>query len=330
MSMQYPWLEPYRESVAALIMQERFPHALLLTGQSGMGKADFADYLAQLLLCGQPVGGASPCGQCSACTWFKAGSHPDYHYISFESDEKTGKSRKSIVVDQVRKLAGDLALKSHAGGYKVAVITPADAMNINASNSLLKTLEEPSDNTVLVLVSDQPGHLPATLRSRCQQLRIGVQDKDSVLQWLSGQLDGQVPEMYLRLAENAPLVALRLARENAIEERRDHFSELIDMLDGKIAPLKVAEAWSKDEDMQAVRWLRDWLMDLLRIRMTGQTGAVRNIDIVDGLEVLAKRLDCKLMFKQLDRINRTLQLAASGLNRQLMTEDILLAWAARG
>jgi DNA polymerase-3 subunit delta' len=331
MSMQYPWLEPYRESVAALIMQERFPHALLLTGQSGMGKADFADYLAQLLLCGQPVGGTSPCGQCSACTWFKAGSHPDYHYISFEINEKTGKLRTEIIVDQIRKLSGDLALKSHAGGYKVAVITPADAMNINASNSLLKTLEEPSDNTVLVLVSDQPGHLPATLRSRCQQLRIGVQDRDPVLQWLSGQLDTRVPpEMYLKLAENAPLEALRLAQENAIEARREYFSELVDILDGKTAPLKVAEAWSKDEDMQAVRWLRDWLMDLLRIRMTGQTGAVRNIDIVDGLEAVAKRLDCKLMFEQLDRINRTLRQAASVLNRQLMTEDILLAWAAQG
>ena len=330
MSMQYPWLEPYRESVAALVKQERFPHALLLTGQSGMGKADFADYLAQLLLCEQPLGDASPCGQCSACTWFKAGSHPDYHYVSFEIDEKTGKLRKSIVVDQVRKLSGDLALKSHAGGYKVAVITPADAMNINASNSLLKTLEEPSDNTVLVLVSDQPGHLSATLRSRCQQLRIGVQDRGPVLHWLSEQQDSKEPEMYLQLAGNAPLEARRLAQENAIETRREYFSELVDILDGKAAPLKVAETWSKDEDMQAIRWLRDWLMDLLRIRMTGQTDAVRSIDIVDSLEVLAGRLDCRLMFRQLDSINRTLRMAGSSLNRQLVTEDILLAWAAQG
>jgi len=329
MSIQYPWLEPYRQSVAALIKQERFPHALLLTGQSGMGKADFADYLAQLLLCEQPTGDVSPCDQCSACTWFKAGSHPDYRYVSFELDDK-GKLRKSIVVDQIRKLSGDLALKSHAGGYKVAVITPADAMNINASNSLLKTLEEPSDNTVLVLVSDQPGHLPATLRSRCQQLRIGVQDRGPVLHWLSEQQDSNEPEMYLQLAGNAPLEARRLAQENAIETRRKHFSELIDILDGKAAPIKVAEAWSKDEDMQAIRWLRDWLMDLLRIRMTGQTNAVRSIDIVDGLEVLAGRLDCKPMFRQqLDSINRTLRMAASSLNRQLITEDILLAWAAQ-
>ena len=330
MSLLYPWLEPYRESVAALVRQERFPHALLLTGQSGMGKADFANYLARLLICEQPLEGASPCGQCSSCTWFKAGSHPDFHYLSFEVNEKTGKLRTEIVVDQIRRLAADLALKSHTGGYKVAVITPADAMNINASNSLLKTLEEPSDNTVLVLVSDQPGQLPATLRSRCQQLRIGVQDRGPVLDWLSEQQGGNQPEMYLQLAENAPLEASRLAQENAIETRRKHFSELVDILDDKAAVLKVAEAWSKDEDMQAVRWLRDWLMDLLRIRMTGQTDTVRSIDLVDDLEVLARRLDCKLMFRQLDSVNRTLRMAGSSLNRQLVTEDILLEWAAQG
>ena len=327
MSNSYPWLQPYRESVAATIKQGRLPHALLLTGQPGTGKAEFADFLARLLLCEQPLEGASACGRCPACTLLNAGSHPDLHYVSFEINEKTGKLREEIVIDQMRKLAADLSLKSHAGGYKVAVITPANALNPNAANSLLKTLEEPSDNTVLVLVSDQPGHLPATLRSRCQRFRIGVQDKAAVLAWLSGQLDSPVPEMYLQLAENAPLEALRLARMDALESRQKHFSELVDILDGRAAPLAVALAWSKDEDLQAVRWLRDWLMDLLRIRMTGQTGSVVGKDIIDGLEALAGRLDCRILFEQLDRINRLLHIAGSSLNRQLMTEDILLAWA---
>ncbi len=330
MFMDYPWLEPYRQSVAAITRQGRLPHALLLTGQQGMGKAVFADFLAHLLVCERPVEHASPCGQCTACTLFNAGSHPDYHYVSFEIDEKTGKLRKSIIVDQIRELAGKLSLKSHGGGCKIAVITPAAAMTPNATNCLLKTLEEPSDNTVLVLVSEQSAHLSATVRSRCQQLRIDVQDRETVLQWLSGQLDACVPETYLQLAHNAPLEALRLAQDNAIEARSKHFADLVGILDGRVAPLTIALDWSKDEGMQAIRWLRDWLMDLLRIRMTGQAGAVRSTDIVEGLEALAGRLDCKTMFAQLDRINRTLQLSASGLNRQLMTEDILLAWAEQG
>ena len=330
MSIDYPWLEPYRQSIATTVNQGRLPHALLLTGQPGVGKAGFADFLARLLLCEQPLDGASPCGRCPSCTLLNAGSHPDFRYVSYEINEKTGKLRDSIIVDQIRKLAADLSLKSHAGGYKVAVITPANAMNINAANSLLKTLEEPSDNTVLVLVSDQPGHLPATLRSRCQRFMIGVQDKAPVLEWLSAQVDTPALETYLQLAGNAPLEALRLARLNALERRQKHFSELVDILEGRAAPLAVALAWSKDEDMQAVRWLRDWLMDLLKIRMTGETAAVRGRDMLDGLEALAGRLDSKLMFAQLDRINRLLHMAGSSLNRQLMMEDILLAWAGQG
>ena len=321
MSIDYPWLEPYRQSVATVIKQGRLPHALLLTGQPGMGKADFADFLAQLLLCEHAEQGASPCGQCRSCTLYKAGSHPDFIKLQPEEDSSV------IKVDQVRGLIAALSLSSHQGGYKVAIVNPADTMNISAANSLLKTLEEPTDNTVLLLISAQPGHLPATLRSRCQRMRIGVEDKETALQWLSGQLDTPVPEMYLLLAENAPLEALRLAQQDALEARRKHFAELTDILDGRAAPLTVAQAWSKDESMQAIYWLRDWLMDMLKIRMTGQTSAVRSMDIIEGLEALAARLECKLMFEQLDRVNRTLRQAGSSLNRQLMTEDILLAWA---
>jgi DNA polymerase-3 subunit delta' len=158
---------------------------------------------------------------------------------------------------------------------------------------------------------------------------IGVQDKAPVLEWLSAQVDTPALEMYLQLAGNAPLEALRLARLNALERRQKHFSELVDILEGRAAPLAVALAWSKEEDMQAVRWLRDWLMDLLKIRMTGKTAAVRGRDMLDGLEALAGRLDSKLMFAQLDRINRLLHMAGSSLNRQLMMEDILLAWAGQ-
>ena len=104
-SNSYPWLQPYRESIAATIKQGRLPHALLLTGQPGMGKAEFADFLARLLLCEQPLQGSSPCGRCPACTLLNAGSHPDYQYVSFEINEKTGKLREEIVVDQMRTLA---------------------------------------------------------------------------------------------------------------------------------------------------------------------------------------------------------------------------------
>jgi hypothetical protein len=96
-----------------------------------------------------------------------------------------------------------------------------------------------------------------------------------------------------------------------------------------VSPLAVAQAWAKDEDMQGIRWMRDWLMDLLRICMTGDISRVRSADLADSLAPLARRLDSKVLFRELERINRTLRLTASSLNRQLLTEDILLAWAAQ-
>ena len=323
MSAPYPWLEPYRQKLAEVIARDRLPHALLVTGQPGMGKAAFAGLLAQLLLCEARDAGAAPCGRCTGCIQFQAGSHPDFFGIAPEEDSQL------IKVDQVRELGEKLALSSHRAGFKVAVMNPAEAMNINAANSLLKTLEEPSDNTVLILVSTRPARLPATIRSRCQQLRITAPDPVLAQTWLAGQLDGQDPESYLQLANGAPLEALRLAEAQLIEHRRTQFQSLVRVLEGTTDPLAVAADWSRDDSLQAVHWLRDWLMDLVRIRATGQTGSVRSVDQAEGLARLAARLDSRIIFRQLDNINRLLRSNDGSLNRQLMTEDILLAWAAQ-
>ena len=329
MSDLYPWLESCRDSIASTLNQGRLPHALLLAGQPGLGKAIFAESLANMLLCQNPIKNHEPCGTCPGCIQFKAGTHPDFLHIEFQVDEKTGKESREIKVDQIRELTEKLALSSHQGGYKVAVLNPADAMNINASNSLLKTLEEPSDNTVLMLVCTQPARLPATVRSRCQQIRIEAPDKNVALRWLAAQGHGDKAATYLDLALGAPLEALKQAQTDSIEARRERFDSLVGILEGRVSPLAVAQAWAKDEDMQGIRWMRDWLMDLLRICMTGDISRVRSADLADSLASLARRLDSKVLFRELERINRTLRLTASSLNRQLLTEDILLAWAAQ-
>jgi len=306
------------------------PHALLLTGQPGLGKAAFAESLANMLLCQNTSKNHQPCGTCPGCIQFKAGTHPDFFRVELQVDEKTGKESKEIKVDQIRELTEKLTLSSHQGGYKVAVLNPADAMNINASNSLLKTLEEPSDNTVLVLVCTQPARLPATVRSRCQQLRIEAPDKNEALRWLDSRGHGDITAaMYLDLALGAPLEALEQAQTSSIEARQERFTSLVEILEGRTSPLAVAQTWAKDEDMQGIRWMRDWLMDLLRIRMTGDSSGVRSADLADSLTSLARRLDSKVLFIELERINRALRLTASSLNRQLLTEDILLAWATQ-
>jgi DNA polymerase-3 subunit delta' len=318
-----PWLVQPFERLGAAAAQGRFPHALLISGQPGLGKTAFADELARFLICETPVKGTHACGKCTGCTLFEAGNHPDFHSLSPEEDSRV------IKVDQIRALSESLSMSRHGSGFKVAILDPADAMNINAANSLLKTLEEPTDNTVLVLVSARPGRLPATVRSRCQQVRIPVPERGQAVAWLTKQVDTEQADIYLSLANGAPLLALQLAQGNAREERARHFQALVGIFQGRQDPVAVAASWSKDEDQKGLHWLREWLMDLLRIRLGGRAGEIHGIDLAEGLQALARQMDCKVMFGQLDCVNRALQLAGTGINRQLMTEDILLAWAAR-
>jgi len=300
------------------------PHGLLLTGLPGVGKAALADYLARQLLCAALSADGVPCDRCAGCLQYAAGTHPDYFRVEPAEDATV------IKVDQVRELAEKLSLSSHHGGFKVALLTPADSMNINAANSLLKTLEEPSDNTVLLLVSARPAQLPATIRSRCQLVRVEVPARDVALRWLAGQVPDDQKDIYLQLAHGAPLEALRQAQDGLIPLRRERFDALLGILDGTGSALAVARDWSRDEELQGIRWLREWLMDLLRIRLTGSTESVRSADLEAALAALARRLESKVMFRQLDSINSLLRLSAGSLNRQLLTEDVLLAWAAQG
>jgi DNA polymerase-3 subunit delta' len=136
-----PWLEPAWKLFGDSIAHQRLAHALLVQGLSGMGKSVLARAMAARLLCDQQADQA--CGSCRSCQLFKGGAHPDYFFVSREPNPKTGKMRQEIIIDQVRKLIGSLQLTTSISQSKVAIIDPAECMNPNAANALLKTLEEP-------------------------------------------------------------------------------------------------------------------------------------------------------------------------------------------
>ena len=158
---RYPWHEALWSMLSRQL--DQLPHALLLQGRPGLGKHDFAVQLAQALLCERPQAGAA-CGQCHGCHLFGAGAHPDLAGVGRLEDAR------NITVDQIRALGEFMSLRPHTATRKVVIISPADAMNLNASNSLLKLLEEPPPGSMLLLVTSHPARLPATIRSRCTRL----------------------------------------------------------------------------------------------------------------------------------------------------------------
>ena len=241
-----PWLAESWSQLAARRVAGRFPHAVLVAGPAGLGKRDFVAALAASLLCTAPAADGHACGRCRGCTWAAAGSHPDRVAITFGLRDD-GQPRTEIVVDQVRELSARLALRPQAGGWQVATVDPADRLNPNAANALLKTLEEPAADTVIVLVADEPARLPATIRSRCQRVEARFPEHGQALAWLTAQgIEAATALDALALAAGNPGAALEFARGDARELGRAVATELAELLRGRAQAAELASRWPKD------------------------------------------------------------------------------------
>jgi DNA polymerase III subunit delta' len=202
------------------------PHALLIHGAPGVGKLALAEQIAQLVLCEAADPAARPCGLCDGCRWFLGANHPDFRRIEPEAlappradaEEEEGaapvkqraKPSTEIKVDQIRELADFLNIGSHRGRRRVALVHPADEMNANAANALLKGLEEPPPGAMFILVAHRPAQLLATVRSRCVAVPVPLPARATALEWLSAQGMRDAPR-WLDYAGGAPLRALAYA-----------------------------------------------------------------------------------------------------------------------
>ena len=239
MNTLVPWLVSTFADLQQRRAKGRLAHALMFIGPAGIGKHQLAERFAQSLLCAQPHADGQPCGQCHACSLYAAGTHPDLFRLSPEEDSK------NIRIDQIRALIERISLSSHYGRHKVVILNPADAMNIAAANALLKTLEEPPADTILLLITDRPSFLPATIRSRCQTLRFALPARDEAQAWLATQLGNpEEAAVLLALAGGAPLAAQDLAEEQ-LARRQEMLNGWQQLASGKVDPVKLAADWVK-------------------------------------------------------------------------------------
>lgn len=258
-------------------MRSRLPHALLLSGVDGIGKLALAEAFAASLLCESPLDDGRHCGVCEACRWHSQGNHPDFRYLRpsvlapEEEEVPERKLSKEIVVDQVRALEDFLRVGGHRRGARVVLVYPAEAMNRNTANAMLKTLEEPGESLLYILLTSRPDELLPTIRSRCQRVEVPRPETRASLEWLAsaGVKD---PLRWLALAGGAPLAAKSLADGDAGALLAAWLPSLRagDSTDALAGAMQAETLIGKDKRSVAgprtlVDWMQRWVHDLLLV-----------------------------------------------------------------
>lgn len=314
-----PWLDDAWRRLAEALAQQRVHHGLLIGAQAGLGKRALADAFAAAALCTNRRPDGHACGTCKSCLLVAAGSHPDRMRVTFELRDD-GKPRTELTVDQMRALSQRLSLSSQFGGLQVALIDPADRMNPNAANALLKTLEEPSAATVLVLLADDPSRLPATIRSRCQRIDIAPPAQAAALAWLRAQrVEPARATAALDAALGNPGLALEWNNDDTLAVRNGCIEDLAALTQGRRTAFEVAERWTADRPQTRLWFACALARDEARSLARAEAGALG----------LTGRGEIPKLAAWSSRANRARGLLATTLRADLILLDLLRTWPAR-
>ncbi len=341
------WNKLFTQHFSQMEEAQHFPHALLLAGIAGIGKKQLAFYLAKALLCQSPEyksqsGQIEPCLSCRSCLLFHSGNHPDLYHITTPEDKKV------IPVDDIRELIQWSVLSSQYGGKKIIIIEPAEAMNLNAANSLLKTLEEPVADTIIILLTNKKQALLATIRSRCQTIDLALPERQLAIHWLEQSLmpEKHNAQLLLSLSSGAPLLALDLARGEQLEFRRSIFDDLFSIINELVDPVKIAEALFKQTKgrqtkgkrtktakkqlyltpYDVIYWMDSMVSDVARFTHNCAHDTISNIDYYDDLKLLSNRLYLKRVLQLSDLINKAYYEIQGSVNINLLFENLLIDW----
>lgn len=262
-----PWLRPHYQFLQENLQQDSLHHALLVHGKAGVGKSELCRTLAQRMLCHAP--NELPCGECKSCQLFNAGSHPDFHHISPEGQ---------IGVDEIRAASAKLSGTAQLNQGKVLVIHDAERMTVAASNSLLKTLEEPTDNTFLVLVTSQPNKLLATILSRCFKLAIQITEAKQVKHWVVQQQYAASAELQKNQQAFDALFAMYWTRPlfllESLQEGEILFEIEVDLqlvFQARLSELEFAEKY-----LERIELCVEWLLFYIRKKALQSTDPAPN------------------------------------------------------
>lgn len=306
-----PWLTSDGAAVLSRASAGRLPHALLLTGIDGIGKRAFAQWLTEALLCKHRTE-AGACGECDSCRQLLADSHPDYRKLMPEG------ANAAIKVDPVRALVDWLQLTASQGSYRVALLEQADTLNRNAANSLLKTLEEPSDNAVLILSATRTGSLPATIRSRCQKITLKMTDRAAAIAWLGEHVEE--PEQSLTAAGGGPFAAVQDASDETVAARTLLLKAWHDLLLHKGSVGRISDSLSALDTSLCLAAFSKWCLFAAKMGANVAVGANPAVHLV--ISEIRDRLSNEQWFTLHDRLLQLHRSDSASFKTQTVLEGI--------
>ncbi len=318
----YPWLFDAFKQLTAYIEAQRVPHAMLISGAAGIGKTMLAQSFAKRLLCESTGNTQSACHHCQSCRLFEAGNHPDFYWI------QPAEAGKRIVVDEIRQLNQNLKLLPQYNQFRVVMICLAEQFNAAAANSFLKTLEEPGQRTIFLLVSNAPSAVMPTILTRCQQMRIPMPPIDVVSQWLSESQHIENAHALAVFSGGAPLYALELAANGEYENKLTVL-KLFNVTQFKDFPaISITEIWTKYSAEFVIYILITGTLDMIRLTMDSEmhTVALYHPDQKKQLSQTAGLVSVKSLFGFLDQVYKAKQLLTSQVNMQLVYEGFFIQW----
>ncbi|MBO9480910.1 DNA polymerase III subunit delta' [Salinisphaera sp. G21_0] len=318
LSKPLPWHGAQWQPLVQRMQAGLLSHALLLKGVPGVGKGYFARALATRVLCHQNSGEYA-CGHCKSCELVKAGTHPDLLVVQPES---TG---KPIKIDQIRQVNEFARKTAQQGGRRVIIINPAEAMNVNAANALLKSLEEPGGDTLFILVSARSGDMLPTIRSRCQMVSFTVPDIAQAKAWLSDHIaDPLVVDQLLSLSSGSPMIARAMFDHDTLAVRGRLFNAMPELFRGNLTPVEMAKEWHTGNLVELLAWMGSWLDDAVKLKLAADESCVRNRDLMRMLDYMAKKVEAADLLVLRDKImlQRQQLLEGANLNSQMLMEGV--------
>ena len=297
----------------------RLHHAYLFVGPEGVGKRTVALGLAKALHCEEAANDF--CGRCAACARIQNGNHPDVRLVEILED------KKEISIKQVRDIEKDLNFRSFSGKRKIAIIDPATSMNLSAQNALLKTLEEPPQESLLILIAANAGGLLPTLRSRCLRLPFGPLARDAVAEFLitNKGIEKEEARFLAAVSMGSLGAALRLDKEEFLERRRSWAEKVSSLTSGDYrAASEAAEAIAsnKEESLQFLEWAETWYRDLLIHAVTENSAETINVDMLAEIRSQAANGQVEQMLSTFAQTARAAGRIQRNLNRRMVLESL--------